>query len=73
MCCAIGALIVGTVAGAATRDPARLRPALRGLVKTGIIAKRKIEAASTAAAQEAQKLVNEAPAELDHTGTEQGS
>jgi hypothetical protein len=65
MCCVLGALIVGTVAGGAASDPARFRPALRRLVKSGIVAKRKIQSASTAVAQEAQKLVNEARLELD--------
>jgi hypothetical protein len=66
MCCVLGALIVGTVASGTVGDPARLRPALRRLVKSGIVAKRKIQAASTAVAQEGRKLVNEARLELDH-------
>jgi hypothetical protein len=74
MCCVLGTLIAGTVASGVGRgavsDRARLRPALRGLVKTGILAKRKIEAAGTAVAQEAKKIVNEARQELEHAGTE---
>jgi hypothetical protein len=54
-------------------DPARLRPAFRGLVKRGIIAKRKIQSAGTAVAQEAQKIVDEARLELDRAEAEQGS
>jgi hypothetical protein len=70
MCCILGALILGTVAGGATSDPVRLRPALRKLVKSGIVAKRKIRAASTAVAKETRNLVNEAPAELDQASAE---
>jgi hypothetical protein len=78
MCCLIGALIAGTIAGSATSpralgDPARLRPAFRGLVKRGIIAKRKIQSAGTAVAQEAQKIVDEARLELDRAEAEQES
>jgi hypothetical protein len=43
---------------------------LRGLVKGGIVAKRKIDAYRAAALSEAQKLVDEARAELDQPKTE---
>jgi len=69
----LGALIVGGIAGGAASNRISLRPTVRGLVKGGIIAKRKIEAVSTAAAQEAQKIVDEARMELDQPGTEQHS
>ena len=66
----IGALIVGAVTGGVTGNRATMRPVVRRLVKGGIVAKRKIEAASTAALAETKKLVEEARADLDQAGTE---
>jgi hypothetical protein len=48
----------------------KVRPVLRGLVKGGLVAKRKIDSYRTAAVSEAQKLVEEARAELDQPSTE---
>ena len=75
MCEVVGALIVGavagTAAGAAATKPAGLRPMVRGIVKRGLIVKRKVESASAAVAVEARKIIEEARVELDQTGTEQ--
>ena len=69
----IGTLVIGAFAGGAAGRRLSLRPALRGLVKSGIVAKRKLEAASNTAMGEMHKLVEEARADLDRTGTEQPS
>lgn len=66
----IGALLVGAVAGGVSGNRARMRPMVRGLVKGGIMAKRKVQAVGTTALSETKKLVEEARADLDHTGTE---
>jgi len=66
----IGALLVGAVAGGVSGNRTRIRPMVRGLVKGGIVAKRKIEAVGTAALSETKKLVEEARADLDQAGTE---
>lgn len=66
----IGALVIGVFAGGVAGRSARLRPAFRGLVKSGIIAKRKIQSAGATAFGEMQKLVEEARADLDQAGTE---
>jgi hypothetical protein len=66
----IGALIVGAVAGGVTGNRATMRPVVRGLVKGGIVAKRKIQAVGSTAVAETKKLVEEARAELDQAGTE---
>ena len=50
---------------------AKVRPVLRSLVKSGIVAKRKFDAFRAAAVSEAEKLVDEARAELDKPKTEQ--
>ena len=75
MCEVVGALIVGAVAGAAAgaaaTKPAGLRPMVRGIVKRGLVMKRKVESASAAVAVEARKIIEEARLELDQTGTEQ--
>jgi hypothetical protein len=77
MCEVVGALILGavagTAAGTAAAKPARLRPAVREVVKRGLMAKRKIESASAAVTAEARKLVEEARLELDQAETEQHS
>jgi hypothetical protein len=69
----IGTLIIGALAGGLTSRCARLRPAVRGIVKGGIAAKRKIVAVSNTARVEMQKLVEEARADLNGAGTEQHS
>jgi hypothetical protein len=66
----IAPLVVGAIAGGMTGDRKRRRPMLRSIVKCGIAAKRKIEAAGAAVAAETRKLVDEARAELDQAGTE---
>jgi hypothetical protein len=63
----IGAAVAGI---SATGGRGKVRPVLRRLVKAGIVAKRKIDAYRAVAASEAQKLVEEARAELDQPRTE---
>jgi hypothetical protein len=67
----IGAVLVGVAAGTVTGKRTQVRPVVRGFVKSGIVAKRKIQAVAANAIAETQKLVDEARAELDQTGTEQ--
>jgi hypothetical protein len=67
----IGAILVGVAAGTVTAKRTQVRPVVRSLVKSGIVAKRRIQAVAANAIAETQKLVEEARAELDHTGTEQ--
>ena len=66
----IGALAIGAVGGRAAANPEKRRRIVRGLIKGGIAAKRRMEAAAFTAVAETKKLVEEARAELDHTGTE---
>ena len=66
----IGTLLIGAVAGGVTGNRTRLRPTVRGLVKGGIVAKRKFQALGATALAETQKLVEEARADLDRAGTE---
>jgi hypothetical protein len=66
----IGALVIGAFAGGVAGRRARLRPAVRGLVKGGIVMKRKIESLGTTAFGEIHKVVEEARAELNEAGTE---
>jgi len=61
----IGALLVGAVAGGVAGNRDRRRPLVRRLVKGGIMAKRKLQAAGATAIAETQRLVDEARAELD--------
>ena len=61
----IGAVVIGAVAGGVAGNSKRRRPLVRRLVKGGIMAKRKLQAAGAAAIAETQKLVDEARAELD--------
>jgi hypothetical protein len=61
----IGAVVIGAVAGGVASNSKRRRPLVRKLVKGGIMAKRKLQAAGAAAIAETQKLVDEARAELD--------
>ena len=67
----IGALFIGVAAGSVTGNRARLRPIARGLVKGGIVAKRKVQSVATTAIAETQKLVDEARADLDRAEMEQ--
>jgi Protein of unknown function (DUF5132) len=69
----IGFAIVGAALGgiSATGSKSKVRPALRSLVKGGIVAQRKINAYRATALSEAQKLVDEARAELDQPRTTQ--
>jgi hypothetical protein len=69
----IGTLVIGAFAGGTAGRSISLRPTVRGFVKSGIVAKRKLQAAGTAALGEVQKLVEEARADLDRPGTEQPS
>jgi hypothetical protein len=68
-----GYILIGTALGAvsATGRKNKGRPLLRRLVKGGIVAKRRIDNYRVAVVSEAQKLVEEARAELDHPATEQ--
>jgi hypothetical protein len=66
----IGTLLIGAVAGGVAGNRDRRRPLVRRLVKGGIVAKRKLQAAGATAIAEAQRLVDEARAELDQSGTE---
>ena len=63
----IGAVLIGAAAGAVTGNRSPGRPMVRGIVKGGIVAKRKIQAVGRTAITETQKLVEEARAELDQT------
>lgn len=69
----IGFAVVGAAVGGtfATGSKGKVRPALRSLVKGGIMAQRKINAYRATALSEAQKLVDEARAELDQPRTAQ--
>ena len=69
----IGFAVIGAALGgiSATRSKAKFRPALRSVVKGGIVAQRKLNAYRVAALSEAQKLVDEARAELDRPRTAQ--
>jgi hypothetical protein len=68
----IGFVVIGAALGgiSATGGKGKVRPVLRSLVKGGIVAKRKVDAYRAAAVSEAQKLVEEARAELDQPSTE---
>jgi hypothetical protein len=54
----------------ASREKSKIRPVLRSLVKSGIVAKRKLDAYRAAAVSETEKLVSEARAEIDKPKTE---
>jgi hypothetical protein len=66
----IAPLVVGAITGGVAGDRQRRRPVLRSIVKCGIVAKRKLEAAGATAIAETRRLVEEARAELDQPGTE---
>jgi len=66
----IGTLLIGAVAGGVAGNRDKRRPLVRRLVKGGIVAKRKLQAAGAMAIAETQKLVDEARAELDRPETE---
>ena len=76
----MGFVVIGAALGAITATQSKgkakaevkgkVRPVLRSLVKGGLVAKRKIDSYRTAAVSEAQKLVEEARAELDQPPTE---
>jgi hypothetical protein len=59
----VGAALAGVSAGAGGKG--KVRPALRNLVKGGIVAQRRFNAYRETALSEAHKLVDEAQAELD--------
>jgi hypothetical protein len=69
----IGFVLIGAALGgvSVTRRKGKVRPALRSLVKGGIVAQRKINAYRAAALSGAQKLVDEARVELDQPRTAQ--
>jgi hypothetical protein len=66
----IGTILIGVVAGGVAGNRDKRRPLVRKLVKGGIVAKRELQAAGATVVAETQKLVDEARAELDQTGTE---
>ena len=66
----IGAVLVGVVAGGATGNRVRFRSGVRRLVQGGILAKRRIEALAASVREDAEKIVDEARADLDNRGTE---
>ena len=66
----IGALLIGAVSGGVAGNRDRRRPLVRKLVKGGIVVKRKLQAAGETAIAETRKLVDEARADLDQSGTE---
>jgi hypothetical protein len=76
----LGFVVIGAALGAisATQSKGKakaevktkVRSVLRSLVKGGLVAKRKVDAYRAAAVSEAQKLVEEARAELDEPTTE---
>ena len=68
----VGTFVIGAIAGALGGRSASLRPAMRGLVKGGIIARRQVESATATARREMAKLVAEARADLNQE-TEQHS
>jgi hypothetical protein len=68
MCCTLGALLIGAVAGKVAGDRDSRRPLVRQVVKGGMVAKRKLQAVGAATVTETQKLVAEARSELDRTG-----
>jgi len=68
---ALGAIAATQSKGKAKAEvKTKVRPVLRSLVKGGLVAKRKVDAYRAAAVSEAQKLVEEARAELDEPTTE---
>jgi len=66
----LGTLVIGALAGGLAGRRVGVRPALRKVVKAGIVSKRKIGGITATAREEMQKLVAEARADLDH-GMEQ--
>jgi len=66
MHCVLGALLIGVVTGGVAGNSDRRRPLVRRLVKGGIVAKRKLQSAGATVIAEAQKVMDEARAELDH-------
>lgn len=69
----LGAFVIGAIGGGVAGNSRRLRPTLRTIVKVGIVAKRRAEAAGAAVAAETRKIVNEAQADLDRSETELNS
>jgi hypothetical protein len=66
----VGFVVIGAALAGISGRQNKVRPVLRGLVKSGIVAKRKFDVYKTAAVSEAEKLVDEARAELDEPRTE---
>jgi len=66
----IGALAIGAIGGRAAGNAEKRRRMVGGLIKSGLAAKRKMDTAASMAIAETKKLVDEARAELDHSGTE---
>jgi hypothetical protein len=68
----IGYLVIGALGGI-TVPRAKVRPALRGLVRNGMLAGRKKQDLGATARSEVNKLVDEARADLDQASGEQHS
>ena len=66
----VGFVVIGAALAGISGSREKTRPVLRRLVKGGIVAKRKFDVYKTAAVSEAEKLVDEARAELDEPRTE---
>ena len=66
MYCVIGSLVLGAAAGGATRK-ITWRPFVKTSFKQGIVLSRKMRSIAAAARDQAERLVDEARAELDGT------
>jgi hypothetical protein len=60
----IGALAIGALGGVSIQR-IKVRPAMRSLVKAGIVAQRRLEEIGSAARAQVHELVEEARADLD--------
>lgn len=64
----IGPIMIGALAGLVTGTGAR--QVLRGVIRGGIVAKRKLQAFGATTAEQARSLVDEAREDLDQPETE---
>jgi hypothetical protein len=70
MHCIIGPMLFGAIAGGMGANRDRRRTLIRGIIKNGIAAKRKVEAMGATVVAEAEKITEEARQELDRAETE---
>jgi hypothetical protein len=68
--CFFAPFLAGSVAAGVAVNPKRRRPLVRGIVKGGIAAKRRLETVSAGLVLQTRHLIDEARAELDRPGTE---